>query len=56
VSATVGEVTRACGLRIAEQLKRELVWDAAVAPVREDEIPADAPVRAALDLLAAVAA
>jgi lipoyl(octanoyl) transferase len=56
VSATVAEVTRACGLRIAEQLKRELVWDAAVAPVREDEIPADAPVRTAQDLLAAVAA
>lgn len=56
VSATVAEVTRVCGMRIAEHLKRELVWDPSVAAAREDEIPADAPVRAAEDLLAAVAA
>ena len=56
VGATVAEVTRICGMRIAEHLKRPLVWDAAVAPAREDEIAADAPVRSAQDLLAAAAA
>ncbi len=56
VNATLAEVTRVCGMRIAEHLKRELIWDASVAAAREDEIPAAAPVRSAADLLAAVAA
>lgn len=56
VGATVAEVTRVCGMRIAEHLKRELVWDASVAPARDHEIPVDAPVRSAEDLLAAIAA
>lgn len=56
VRATVAEVTRVCGARVAEHLGRELAWDHSVAAAREDEIPADAPVRAAEDLLAAVAA
>jgi lipoyl(octanoyl) transferase len=56
VAATVADVAGACAARIAARLDRELVWDAAIAPPREDEIPADAPVRDAVDLLAAVAA
>lgn len=56
VSATVAEVTRVCAARIGERLRRDLVWDASVAAPGDDEIPADAPVRAAEDLLAAVAA
>ena len=56
VSAPVDEVARVCATRVAERLDRELAWDASVAEAREDEIPADASVRRAEDLLAAVAA
>jgi lipoyl(octanoyl) transferase len=56
VAATVAEVAGACAARIAERLDRELVWDATVAPPRDDEIPDSAAVRDAVDLLAAVAA
>ena len=56
VSATVGEVARACAIRLAERLGRDLAWDASIAAPREDEIPADAAVRRAEDLLASVAA
>ena len=56
VAATVADVGRACAARIAERLDRRLVWDPAIAPPRDDEIPAGAPVRDAVDLLAAVAA
>jgi len=56
VAAGVADVARACGLRIAERLDRELVWDPAIAPPRDDEIPIGAPVRDAVDLLAPVAA
>jgi lipoyl(octanoyl) transferase len=56
VRASVGEVARVCAARLSERLERDLVWDAAIPSPREDEIPADAPVRAAEDLLAAVAA
>jgi lipoyl(octanoyl) transferase len=56
VEASVAEVAQVCAARLSERLDRELVWDAAVAPPRDDEIPADAPVRGAEDLLAAVAA
>ena len=56
LSATVAEVTRVCAARIAERLQRDVVWDASVAAPADAEIPADAPVRAAEDLLAAVAA
>jgi len=56
VAAAVADVARACGLRIAERLDRELVWDPAIAPPRDDEIPIGAPVRDAVDLLAPVAA
>ena len=56
VAADVRLVARVCAARLGERLGRELVWDVAIAAPREDEIPADAPVRAAEDLLAAVAA
>lgn len=56
VDATVAEVTGVCGARVAEHLGRDLVWDAAVAPPRDGEIPANAPVGAADDLLAATPA
>ena len=56
VAATVADVARACAARIAARLDRELVWDVAIAPPRDDEIPDGAAVRDAVDLLAAVAA
>jgi lipoyl(octanoyl) transferase len=56
VAAAVADVARACASRIAERLDRELVWDAAIESPRDDEIPASAAVRDAVDLLAAVAA
>jgi lipoyl(octanoyl) transferase len=56
VQASVAEVTRVCAGRLSERLGREVVWDDAIAPPRDDEIPANAPVRGAEDLLAAVAA
>jgi len=56
VRATVNEVAQACAARLAERLDRALVWDASIAEPREDEIPADAAVRRAEDVLAAVAA
>jgi lipoyl(octanoyl) transferase len=56
VQASVADVARVCAARLSERLGRELVWDAAIPSPREDEIPADAPVRGAEDLLAAVAA
>lgn len=56
VAATVADVASVCAARLAERLGRRLVWDAGIEPPRDDEIPADAPVRGAEDLLAAVAA
>jgi lipoyl(octanoyl) transferase len=56
VAATVQDVALVCAARLAERLERALVWDRTVAAPRDDEIPADAPVRGAEDLLAAVAA
>lgn len=56
VDASVDAVARACATRLSERLERELIWDARIEAARDDEIPADAPVRAAQDLLAAVAA
>jgi hypothetical protein len=40
-----------CALALAARLERELVVDASVEPPRDAEIPMDAPVRGALDLL-----
>src|SRR5438105_7855465 len=56
VDAQMTAVTRTCATHLAARLGRELTWDASVVPARDDEIPAEAPVRAAVDLLAAVAA
>ncbi|MEA2663038.1 MAG: lipoyl(octanoyl) transferase [Chloroflexota bacterium] len=56
VGTTIDAVARRCAARLGERLDRDLAWDAAIAPARDDEIPADAPVRRAEDLLAAVAA
>ncbi|MDQ6858259.1 MAG: lipoyl(octanoyl) transferase LipB [Chloroflexota bacterium] len=56
VAASVNEVARVCAARLAERLDRVLEWDGSVAAPRDDEIAADAPVRSAQDLLAAVAA
>ncbi|HLZ47354.1 MAG TPA: lipoyl(octanoyl) transferase LipB [Candidatus Limnocylindria bacterium] len=56
VRAEMHEVARTCAAHVAARLDRELAWEASIAPPRDDEIPAEAPVRAAEDLLAAVAA
>jgi lipoyl(octanoyl) transferase len=56
VAATVADVAAACAARIAERLDRELVWDTAISSPLDEEIPADAPVRGAVDLLTAAAA
>ncbi|HEV2250160.1 MAG TPA: lipoyl(octanoyl) transferase LipB [Candidatus Limnocylindria bacterium] len=56
VAATVAAVADVCARRVSERLGREPVRDATIPAAREDEIPADAPVRSAADLLAAVAA
>jgi lipoyl(octanoyl) transferase len=56
VQASVGEVAQVCAARLSDRLGRALRWDTAIAPPRDDEIPANAPVRGAEDLLAAVAA
>jgi lipoyl(octanoyl) transferase len=56
VRASVADVARVSAERLCERLGRALEWDAAISPPREDEIPADAPVRGAEDLLAAAAA
>ena len=56
LQASVADVARVCATRLAERLGRELVWDQAIPSPRDDEIPANAPVRGAEDLLAATAA
>lgn len=52
VSAAVSEVGERCARALAVRLGRDLVVDASVEPPRDAEIPIDAPVRAALNLLA----
>jgi lipoate-protein ligase B len=52
VRAAVSEVGERCARALAARLGRELVVDASVDPPRDAEIPIDAPVRGALDLLA----
>lgn len=56
IVASVAEAAVACAPRIAERLGRELRWNAGIPAPSDDEIPADAAVRGAEDLLAAVAA
>lgn len=56
VHAELTDVANVCAARLAGRLGRDLEWDGSVGAPRDDEIPADAPVRAAEDLLAAAAA
>ena len=56
IRADLDAVARACASRVSEALGRTLAWDVSIAAAREDEIPESAPVRAAEDLLAGVAA
>jgi lipoyl(octanoyl) transferase len=51
VSARVGDVGERCAQALASRLGREMVIDASVEAPRDAEIPIDAPVRAAVDLL-----
>jgi lipoyl(octanoyl) transferase len=52
VTAPVAEVGERCARALATSLGRELIVDASVDAPREVEIPIDAPVRTAIDLLA----
>jgi lipoyl(octanoyl) transferase len=52
VSADVSEVGQRCARTLAARLGRDLLTDASVEPPHDAEIPMDAPVRAALNLLA----
>jgi len=51
VTADVSEVGERCGRTLADRLGRDLVIDTSVEAPRDAEIPMDAPVRKALDLL-----
>ncbi len=51
VTADVSAVGRECAEALARRLGREILWDAAVAEPDDFEIPDDAPVRAARDLI-----
>ncbi len=50
VNVPLLEVARRCATALAERLARSLAWDESVQPARDNEIPKDAPVRAAADL------
>ena len=52
VVAEIPQVGERCARTLAARLGRGLVLDASVEPPRDAEIPIDAPVRSALDLLA----
>lgn len=52
VEASVPEVGERVARALAGRLGRALRWDAALAPLRDEEVPADAAVRAAEDALA----
>ena len=56
VRAALADVARVSARELSERLGRELAWDIAIEPQRDGEIPANAPVRAAQDLLATTAA
>lgn len=55
VRATVAEVGQRVASMLAGRLGRELVWDNEIAAPTDAEVPLDAPVRAATDLLSAEA-
>jgi lipoyl(octanoyl) transferase len=52
VSAEVSEVGERCARALAARLGRDLVVDTSLEPPRDAEIPMDAPVREARNLLA----
>ena len=52
VTAGVSEVGDLCARALASRLGRELIVDGSVETPRDSEIPTDAPVRGAVDLLA----
>jgi lipoate-protein ligase B len=52
VIAEVSEVSERCARALAARLGRDLLIDTSLEPPRDAEIPMDAPVRAALDLIA----
>jgi lipoyl(octanoyl) transferase len=52
VGASLADIGPRVAAGLAQRLGRVLEWDADLAPAREDEVPADAPVREAEDLLA----
>ena len=52
VAAGVREVADRCSVALAARLGRELVAETHIEPPMDDEIPDDAPVRTALDLVA----
>jgi lipoyl(octanoyl) transferase len=52
VAAEVRDVADRCAVALAARLNRDLVSEVSVAPPGEEEISPDAPVRAAVDLLA----
>ena len=52
VIAEVSEVAERCARALAARLGRDLLVDTSLEPPRDAEIPMDAPVRAALDLIA----
>jgi lipoate-protein ligase B len=52
VIAEVSEVAERCARALAARLGRDLLIDTSLEPPRDAEIPTDAPVRAALDLIA----
>lgn len=51
VTAPLAGVAGRVAAALAERLGRELRWEAKIAPARDEEVPADAPVRAAEDLV-----
>ncbi|MBI2773398.1 MAG: lipoyl(octanoyl) transferase LipB [Chloroflexi bacterium] len=52
VRAEAREVGERAARALAHRLGREMRWEARVDPARDDEVPADAPVRSAEDLVA----
>ncbi|MBI2982794.1 MAG: lipoyl synthase, partial [Chloroflexi bacterium] len=51
IHATVGEVGERVARAFARRFGRDLAWERDIAAPREAEVPVDAPVRAAADLL-----
>ena len=52
VTASLEGTASRVAAALAERLGRPLAWESDLAPARDDEVPADAPVRGAEDLLA----